>query len=242
MKNSQSSTSVVSTLAPVVTIDGPGGSGKGTLSLLVAQELGWHLLDSGALYRLLALLSQQRSVAIDDEPALAALAATLDVQFLGADFKDVAGSITTILLEGKPVTEAIRTEALGGKASEVAKLPAVREALLGRQRAFQQLPGLVADGRDMGTVVFPNAPLKVFLTASAEERAKRRYKQLKEKGESVTLAPLLKDIKKRDDRDMNRAVAPLQPAEDAVLLDSTNLSITEVFAQIVAEVKKRSIA
>lgn len=217
--------------AQVIAIDGPSGSGKGTLAGLLAARLGWQLLDSGALYRLLAYAAGKHGIALDNEAALAMLAANLDVQF-------VAGGI---ILEGENVTERIRNEQVGAGASQVAALPAVRDALLQRQRAFREAPGLVADGRDMGTVVFPDAPLKIFLTASAEERARRRYLQLKAKGEDVSLPSLLEEIQARDDRDMNRAVAPLKPAVDAIQLDSTEMSIEEVLERILQEAAQRDL-
>lgn len=214
--------------APVVTIDGPGGSGKGTVCALLAQELGWHLLDSGALYRLTALAAHQRTIDLDDEQAVAVVAEHLDVQFLAGD----AGEPTKILLDGNDVTTAIRQEEIGIAASKVATQPAVRSALLARQQAFAELPGLIADGRDMGTVVFPNAPVKIFLTASAEERAQRRFLQLQEQGVNVSLDRLLEDIVRRDEQDTNRAVAPMKPANDAIILDSTKLSIQEVLIRV----------
>jgi cytidylate kinase len=218
--------------APVITVDGPSGSGKGTLCALLAKQLGWNLLDSGALYRLLAFAAGNHGIDLTNEEALKQLAAHLDVQFIGK----------LIVLEGEEVTDAIRNEHIGAGASMVASLPAVREALLQRQRAFQEEPGLVADGRDMGTVVFPEAPLKVFLTASAEERARRRYLQLKAKGDDVNLASLLDEIRARDERDTQREVAPLKPAADAILLDSTELSIEQVLERILREVADRDLA
>jgi cytidylate kinase len=224
--------------APVITIDGPSGSGKGTVAGLLAQRLGWCLLDSGALYRLLAFAARNHGVDLTNEEAMKVLAAHLDVQFIAlAD-----GQGQRIILEGEEVTDAIRNEQVGAGASQVAALPAVREALLQRQRAFLEMPGLVADGRDMGTVVFPEAPLKVFLTASAEERARRRYLQLKAKGDDVNLASLLDEIRARDERDIQRAVAPLKPAVDAIQLDSTELSIEQVLQQILSEVANRDLA
>ncbi len=180
--------------APVITIDGPSGSGKGTVAGILAKQLGWNLLDSGALYRLLAFAAANHGVDLTNEELLKALAAHLDVQFIAA----TDGQLQRIILEGDEVSDVIRTESVGAGASQVAALPAVREALLQRQRAFQEPPGLVADGRDMGTVVFPDAPLKIFLTASAEERARRRYLQLKGKGEDVSLSSLLDEIRARD--------------------------------------------
>ncbi len=224
--------------APVITIDGPSGSGKGTVAGILAKRLGWNLLDSGALYRLLAFAAGTHGVALDNEALLEKLAAHLDVQFVGA----TDGKPARIILEGDDVTHAIRSEAVAAGASKVAALPAVRDALLQRQRAFQELPGLVADGRDMGTVVFPDAPLKVFLTASAEERARRRYLQLKAKGDDVSLSGLLDEIRARDERDTQRAIAPLKPAADAIQLDSTELSIEQVLERIMSEIALRDIA
>ena len=223
---------------PVITIDGPSGSGKGTVAALLAAKLGWNFLDSGALYRLLAFAARNHGVDLTNEEALKLLAAHLDVQFGAA--KDGHGM--QIILEGEEVTSAIRNEQVGAGASQVAALPAVRDALLQRQKAFREPPGLVADGRDMGTVVFPDAPLKIFLTASAEERARRRHLQLKAKGDDVNLASLLDEIRARDERDTQREVAPLKPADDAVQLDSTDLSIEQVLGQILSEVAKRDFA
>lgn|SRR5690606_9910798 len=200
---------------PTITIDGPTASGKGTVAERVARALGWSYLDSGALYRLCALQAQREGVDLDDEARLASIARALPVRF--ADGR--------IELAGADVTDLVRDEAVGNAASRVAALPAVREALLALQRGYRRPPGLVADGRDMGTVVFPDADLKVFLTASAESRAERRYKQLIEKGFSARLSDLLRDLQLRDARDANRAVAPLRPAEDAVVIDSTHLDI-----------------
>ena len=209
--------------AAVLTIDGPSGSGKGTIARQVANQLGWHLLDSGALYRLVALDASKQGIKYDDANALADLAASLDVTFLVGE-----NGNEQIMLSGEDVSAAVRSEEVGIGASSVAVIPAVREALLGRQRAFRQPPGLVADGRDMGTQVFADAALKVFLTASAEERAKRRHKQLKDKGIDVSLAAVSRDIVDRDRRDSERSVAPLRPAEDARILDSTGKPIEEV--------------
>ncbi|CAN7341045.1 (d)CMP kinase [Aquipseudomonas alcaligenes] len=219
----------MNTAAPVIAIDGPGGSGKGTVAGLLAKRLGWNLLDSGALYRLLAFAARNHGVDLTNEESLKVLAAHLDVQFLSN-----AGGVQRIILEGEDVSDIIRTETVGAGASQVAALPAVRDALLQRQRAFQEAPGLVADGRDMGTVVFPDAPLKIFLTATAEERARRRYLQLKGKGMEVEMASLLTEIIERDERDTQRSVAPLKPATDALILDSTHLSIDEVLERILA--------
>ncbi|AYC33555.1 (d)CMP kinase [Pseudomonas cavernae] len=228
----------MSTQAPVIAIDGPSGSGKGTVAGLLAKRLGWRLLDSGALYRLLAFAARNHGVDLTNEEALKVLAAHLDVQFIAA----ANGQPQRIILEGDDVSDAIRNEQVGAGASQVAALSAVREALLQRQRAFLEAPGLVADGRDMGTVVFPDAPLKIFLTASAEERARRRYLQLKGRGDDVNLASLLDEIRERDERDTQRAVAPLKPAPDAILLDSTELSIEQVLERILSEVADRDLA
>jgi cytidylate kinase len=207
----------VSNDIPVIAIDGPSASGKGTVAALVAGALGFHYLDSGALYRLTALAAQRSGVAWDDEAGLAELALHLDVRFGDGE----------IYLRNERVTDDVRTEHCGIGASKVAALPAVRTALLARQHAFRQAPGLVADGRDMGSVVFPDAALKIFLTATAEERAQRRYKQLMEKGISANLTNLLDDLRERDARDSARAVAPLKQEMDAVLLDTTQLSIAD---------------
>jgi cytidylate kinase len=212
---------------PVVTIDGPSGSGKGTVAALLAKRLGWHRLDSGALYRLLALAALRRGVPLDAEAQLARLAGEMQVQFPAGSGPE------RILLDGEDVAGELRSERCGEAASRIAPFAAVRGALLARQRAFARAPGLVADGRDMGTIVFAGAPLKVFLTASAEERANRRYKQLKEKGIDVSLRDLSGDIAQRDRRDANRPVAPLRPAADARSLDSTSLTPEEVVARIV---------
>jgi cytidylate kinase len=214
--------------ARVVTIDGPSGSGKGTISRGVAAHLGWHFLDSGALYRLVALAATRRGVALDDAEALAAVAHAMQVHF-GA-----AHEVERVRLGHDDVTAELRSEAAGAAASRVAVIPAVREALLQRQRDFARPPGLVADGRDMGTVVFPDATLKVFLTASSEERAARRHKQLKEKGIDVSLPDLSSGIAQRDARDANRSVAPLKPARDARVIDSTSVTPEEVIARILA--------
>lgn len=222
--------------APVITIDGASGTGKGTVTHIIAKELGWRLLDSGALYRVLALAALKHNVSLDDESALKVLAEHLDVEFVTAD----TSLPPLIYLEGENVTDTIRTEKIGNTASKVGALADVRAALLDRQRAFRDTPGLVTDGRDMGTVVFPDANLKVFLTASPEERAERRYKQLKAKGDSVNLSGLIEELYERDKRDQERAVAPLRPAEDAVLIETDHLSIKQVVERILLEVEKLS--
>jgi CMP/dCMP kinase len=203
---------------PVITIDGPSASGKGTIAERVAERLGFHVLDSGSLYRLTALHAMRRGISLAGEARIAALAAELPAEFR-------AGGVW---LDGEEVTHAMRSEEVGEGASQVAALPAVRHALLARQRAYARSPGLVADGRDMGTVVFPDATTKVFLTASAEARAERRYKQLIEKGIPANLASLVRDMRSRDERDTQRAVAPLKPSPDALVLDTTQLGINEV--------------
>ncbi len=219
-------------IIPILTIDGPGGAGKGTVCQLVAKKLGWHLLDSGALYRLTALAAEKHGVDLDNEESVAVLAKHLDVQFVPQE----SGFIQTIL-EGEDVSQDIRTEYVAGNASKVAALPAVRQALMFRQRDFAQAPGLVADGRDMGTVVFADASCKVYLTASAEERAKRRFLQLKEKGITGDLNNILNEIIQRDERDMNRKVAPLKPARDALVVESTNMSIEQVLDIVMTELE-----
>ena len=222
--------------AAVVTIDGPSGAGKGTVSRLLAQRSGWHLLDSGALYRLVAHAGTLAGLAADDVAGHARLAGLMDVVFAA----DALGQ-ERIMLDGREVSAALRSEAAGAGASRVAAWPAVRAALLDRQRAFAQPPGLVADGRDMGSVVFPHARLKIFLTASAAERALRRYNQLKEKDSGVSLAALSLEIAERDRRDSTRSVAPLLPAADAIVLDSTHMSAVEVADEIFAHGRGRAL-
>ena len=212
---------------PVIAIDGPSGSGKGTVCRILAERLGWHLLDSGALYRLTALAGAARGLEPADEPGHAAVAAGLDARF---EVNEAGGE--RVLLDGRDVTRELRAEVTGNMASVVAVMPAVRAALLERQRAYAVAPGLVADGRDMGTVVFPSAGLKVFLTASAGERARRRYNQLKEKGLAANLAGLSQEILERDRRDSARSVAPLRPAADAVVIDSTGITVDDVVSRI----------
>ncbi len=211
---------------PIITVDGPSGVGKGTISHLLATHFSFHFLDSGALYRLTALAAQHHGVDYADELAVAKIAATLDVSFLPNDSGELK-----VILENQDVTSDIRTETAGNNASKIAVLPAVREALLQRQRDFAQAPGLIADGRDMGTTVFPQADVKFFLTASAEVRAERRYKQLKEKGLDANLRGLIEEIQQRDERDRSRGASPLRPADDAITLDTSSKSIDEVFAE-----------
>jgi cytidylate kinase len=214
---------------PVLTIDGPSGSGKGTISRHVAQRLGWHYLDSGALYRAVGVAAGWADLDLDDPGALVRCAFDTEI-----GFNDSPEGELRVIVNGLDATDELRTETAGAAASAIAAIPEVRAALKERQRVFRQPPGLVADGRDMGTVIFPDADFKVFLTASAEERAERRYKQLKDKGVSVTLAGLLREILARDARDASRAVAPLRPAEDAVRIDTTGLSIDEVVERVLA--------
>lgn len=208
---------------PVITIDGPGSSGKGTIGRLLAQKLGWHFLDSGALYRGLALWMLEENVALENTAKIKELAEELDLSFVCLE-----NGTYTVNLNGAPVTQAILSETCGSRASQIAAFPEVRAALLGKQREFRKLPGLVADGRDMGTVIFPDADLKIFLSASVKERAERRYSQLKAQGINVSLTTIEAELKARDDRDSQRQIAPLKPAEDAVLVDTTHSSIAEV--------------
>jgi cytidylate kinase len=220
---------------PVITIDGPSGAGKGTVSTLLAKKLGWHFLDSGAIYRVLAVASIHHQIPAEDETALLPLASGLDVNF------ETTENGVRVMLEGEDVSDTIRTEDVGATASKIASLPSIREALLRRQRGFKQSPGLVADGRDMGTVVFPEAQVKIFLTASADERADRRFKQLKGMGQDVSMLRLLQDIKARDERDANRTVAPLVPAKDAFVIDSTGLNIEQVLEKIEMFIEEKLI-
>jgi len=219
---------------PVLTIDGPSGSGKGTIARAVADRLGWHMLDSGAIYRAVGYAAGAQDLDVSDAEAIARCAATTRVEF--RDPGD--GGDTRVVIDGIDATDAIRTETAGAAASAIAALPEVRKALVDKQLAFRQLPGLVADGRDMGTVIFPGAGFKVFLTASAAERAERRYKQLKSKGLDVTLASLLHEIELRDARDASRTVAPLRPAADAVVIDTTGQPIPTVVDRVLAVVRK----
>jgi cytidylate kinase len=218
---------------PVLTIDGPSGSGKGTIARAVAERLGWHLLDSGALYRAVGYAATRADLDLNDAAALTGCAERVDIAF--RDPKD--GGETRVLVNGRDVTDELRTETAGAAASAIAAIPTVRKALVARQLAFRRPPGLVADGRDMGTVIFPDAAHKVFLTASAGERAQRRYKQLKEKGLDVTLSSLLHEIEARDARDATRAVSPLKPAADAVLVDTTGMPIPDVVKRVLSVVQ-----
>ncbi|MCK5263254.1 MAG: (d)CMP kinase [Gammaproteobacteria bacterium] len=220
------------TKIPVLTLDGPSGVGKGTVCLLVAKNLGWHILDSGSLYRLLAL-SAGDDVDLTNASQLAELARDMQIEYV------TSGDALGIYLRGENVSEAIRTEATGVLASKVAAIPEVRQALLDKQKAFAKAPGLVADGRDMGTTIFPDAELKIFLTASAEERAKRRYKQLKDKGVSANLSQLTVELKERDERDSTRSASPLLAADDAITIDTSDLSIDEVCNQVMQLVEQR---
>jgi cytidylate kinase len=209
------------TIIPVVTLDGPSGAGKGTVSRALAERLGWHYLDSGAIYRSLAIAVQDQAIDLADEYSIVAVAQSMTLSF-------ASGAIPRVVLNGQDITDRIGTETCGNTASKVAAIGAVRRVLLQKQREFRRLPGLIADGRDMGTMVFPDAPLKIFLTASAGERALRRYKQLKEKGMDVSLSRLTKELEERDQRDMERKDAPLKPADDAHYLDSSSLTVEQV--------------
>ena len=220
--------------APVLTIDGPSGSGKGTISALVAEHLGWRLLDSGALYRAVGYAAGMAGLDLSDMEAVTRCARSTKIQFRAAS----DGSATRVIVNGHDATDELRTETAGAAASAIASMPPVREALVALQLGFRKAPGLVADGRDMGTVIFPDAATKVFLTASAEERAERRYKQLKEKGVSVNLGDLLREILARDARDASRAVAPLRPADDAVCIDTTGTGIEAVVERVLSLVQR----
>jgi CMP/dCMP kinase len=223
--------------APVLCIDGPSGSGKGTISRAVARELGWHFLDSGALYRVLGFAAQQQNVNLSDEKALTELAKSSAIRFFERELDD-----PRVLWCDQDVTDAIRTEQAAAAASKVAAFPLVRSALLDKQRELRQAPGLVADGRDMGTVVFPDAELKIFLEASVNERALRRYKQLLQKGNPANLDDLLRELAERDLRDRTRSVAPLKAAEDAVIIDSTHMSIEAVFDAVMSAAQQRGLS
>ncbi|WVD63561.1 (d)CMP kinase [Utexia brackfieldae] len=218
---------------PVIAIDGPSGVGKGTLCQALAQHLGWHLLDSGAIYRVLGLYVSEKQIAFDDEETIAGCALQLPLSF------ETTANGVAVLLDGQNVSQMIRTQEVAMFASKIAILSKVRQALLQRQRDFQQAPGLIADGRDMGSVIFPDAPVKIFLDASAQARAERRMKQLQEKAVCVKFGEILQEIIERDDRDRNRAVAPLKPAVDALVIDSTSLNIDEVFEKALSYIQQQ---
>ena len=220
---------------PIITVDGPSGTGKGTVCSFLASELGWHLLDSGALYRVLAHAALKNGVDLADAPALAELAGNLQVEFI----QENAGSGRKIYLEGEDISHTVRTEECGNTASKIAAYPQVRKALVEKQRAFKRLPGLIADGRDMGTVIFPEAELKLFLTAGPEERARRRYNQLIEQGIGVNLARLSAEIRERDARDQGRTTSPLIPAPEAIVIDTTDFTVEEVNEKVLALVRER---
>lgn len=222
---------------PVVTIDGPSGAGKGTLCTHLAEHLGWHLLDSGAIYRIVALAALKANIALDDVTALITLTKQINIQFKLRSSQESA----QVLLDNQDVTKEVRTSDTGNAASIISAYPTLREALLATQRAFVQMPGLIADGRDMGTVVFTRAPLKIFLTASVEQRANRRFVELQDKGINVTLCEVLNLLKERDARDTNRSVAPLKPAEDAVIIDTTHLTRGDVFKKALQLIKDKSL-
>ena len=222
---------------PVIAIDGPSGVGKGTVARALARQFGWHFLDSGSLYRILALAAQKAGIQSTDEPAIAALAPELNIKFVIQD-----DDVERLIVNGEEVAAVIRSETTGQLASVIAVYPKVRSALLERQRAFRQPPGLVADGRDMGTVVFPDAPLKIFLDASAEERARRRLNQLRKAGIEAKLAALHAEIRERDVRDRNRQHSPLKPANDAVVIDTTELAVQEVLACVEELIRVRGYA
>lgn len=225
--------------APIICIDGPAGVGKGTISQQLALQLQWHILDSGALYRIVGLMAVRRGIDLNAKAQLADLARSLDIRFIPDTTSDHSSPATSIMVDGDEVTHDIRTESCGDYASAVAQYPAVREALVAQQHSFQQMPGLVADGRDMGTTIFPDAPCKIFLTASAEIRAERRHKQLKEQGINANLRDLFEEIQQRDYRDQNRANSPLIPAEDALEIDTSTLNIDQVMAAVLSHVQNK---
>jgi len=219
---------------PVIAIDGPSGTGKGTVARLLAEKMGWHLLDSGALYRLLAIAAQDHGIDLADEAKLRALAPAMNIRF-----EHAADGGERIVLDGREVTDRVRAEITGADASQLAVLPGVRQALIQRQRDFRQTPGLVADGRDMGTAIFPDAEVKIFLTASAQTRAERRHKQLNGKENGASLSALFREISARDERDSSRQASPLRSADDAVVIDTTNLDIAAVMDRVLEEVRKK---